>query len=430
MSVKCYDCVKMCKVQTLRALVNQRLSAAVEEIFVVFERTIAEYEEELSRAKEENERQRQLLDAGFKKPEVVLHRADAGEDHPPPEQAEWNSEMEQEEPQPFHITALVEEPEPPHIKEEEEDHSISQEGEHLEVLEEFPVIGVTVKSEDDEGESEEEREVEPPSSSSTQHMTTEADGDHCGGSQAHNLLAPLSDSDDTTSHSPDTDDEDSEADMTCHTDNTRWKCDNIFDNQGNLKKHMQNHAGEKPFACSVCSKRFSQIENLNRHTTIHTIHTGVKPFACSICGKGFSQQSNLKEHARKHTGKKHFPCLVCGKKFIYKSKLKTHTRIHTGEKPFSCTVCGKCFSQKANLHTHTRVHTGEKPFPCTMCGKRFSQKDVLIRHTRIHTGEKPFCCTVCGKSFSRKITLMVHKRTHARERNVECVSSVSQIKQT
>ncbi|XP_055083901.1 uncharacterized protein LOC129456909 [Periophthalmus magnuspinnatus] len=46
----------MSKGQTLRALVNERLTAAAEEIFALFERTIAEYEEELCRSKEENQR--------------------------------------------------------------------------------------------------------------------------------------------------------------------------------------------------------------------------------------------------------------------------------------------------------------------------------------------------------------------------------------
>ena len=58
----------------LRASVTQRLTAAAEEIFVLFERSIAEYEEELSRSKEENERQRKLLDAVFN-PQLQLHRA-------------------------------------------------------------------------------------------------------------------------------------------------------------------------------------------------------------------------------------------------------------------------------------------------------------------------------------------------------------------
>ncbi|XP_061748393.1 uncharacterized protein LOC133546626 isoform X2 [Nerophis ophidion] len=59
------------------------------------ERTIAEYKEELSRTKEENERLRQLLEAVFKKPQVVLHRTDLNKEHLPHEQ--------EEEPQPHHI---------------------------------------------------------------------------------------------------------------------------------------------------------------------------------------------------------------------------------------------------------------------------------------------------------------------------------------
>ena len=48
----------MSKVQTLRVFVKQRLTAAAEEIFELFERTIAEYEEELCR------QSRLLQDAG------------------------------------------------------------------------------------------------------------------------------------------------------------------------------------------------------------------------------------------------------------------------------------------------------------------------------------------------------------------------------
>lgn len=77
MSVNCCDYrVKMCKVEMLRAMLNARLSAAVEEIFGVVARTIAEYEEELSRTKEENERQRQLLDAVFR-PQEEPHKTGA-----------------------------------------------------------------------------------------------------------------------------------------------------------------------------------------------------------------------------------------------------------------------------------------------------------------------------------------------------------------
>ncbi|XP_029289017.1 uncharacterized protein LOC115009274 isoform X3 [Cottoperca gobio] len=92
----------MSKVEMLRLLVNERLTAAAEEIFGLFERTIAEYEEELSRSKEETERHRKLLDAVLK-PEVRLHRAvlsaDVQQDPEPPhiEEQLWSSQGRVEE---------------------------------------------------------------------------------------------------------------------------------------------------------------------------------------------------------------------------------------------------------------------------------------------------------------------------------------------
>ncbi|XP_061746957.1 zinc finger protein 37 homolog isoform X4 [Nerophis ophidion] len=271
----------------------------------------------------------------------------------------------------------------PHIKEEEEEHSISQEGDHLEGLVEFPVTSVPVKSEDDEvkGEGEERGGAEPPSSSSTQHMTTEADGDHCGGSQADKLLAPLSDSEDTTSHSPYTDDEDSKDDKTCHTDNTHFKC-------------------------SLCDKTFKLPCYLKRHMRIHT---GEKPFICSICGKSFTHSQHLIRRIRTHTGEKPFSCLTCGKGFIHSHDLKVHIRTRTGEKPFSCSICGKGFTQSQTLKRHMRTHTGEKLHSCSICNRSFCQRSTLRSHMRRHSGEKVLSCSVCGESFSFKKQCEKHK---------------------
>ncbi|XP_030287037.1 uncharacterized protein LOC115589967 isoform X8 [Sparus aurata] len=67
----------MSKVQILRSLVKQRLTAAAEEICALFERTIAEYEEELCRSTEQNQRHRNLLDSALT-PQLRLHRAGRG----------------------------------------------------------------------------------------------------------------------------------------------------------------------------------------------------------------------------------------------------------------------------------------------------------------------------------------------------------------
>ncbi|XP_061819598.1 uncharacterized protein [Nerophis lumbriciformis] len=350
----------MCKVEMLRVLVKQRLTAAVEEIFVVLERTIAEYEEELSRTKEENERQRQLLDALFNKHQ----QTDVRQKPISPEQKEWSSSMEEGEPQ------------PPNIKEEEE--------EHLEGLKEFPVI---VKSEDEDDE-EEQREAERPGSSSTQHMTREGDG---GASQAD--LAPLSDSENTTS--ADTDDE---AAQTRHADNTHLKCshcDKTFGKKRNLTRHMRRHTDNRCWKCSQCGKTFSKKGNLTVHTRI--IHAGEKPFRCAICGKQFSTKSNMTTHTRTHSGgadDARFRCSQCDKTFIAKAFLIRHTRSHTGEKPFACSVCDKRFTRHDYMKRHRVMHTGEKPYCCSICGRGFYVSSALLKHTRTHTGEKVLSCSV------------------------------------
>ena len=68
----------MSKLELLRLLITQRLTEAAEEIFGVFGRTMAEYEEEISRSKLEIDRQRRLLELSVK-PRVSLQAGGPGE---------------------------------------------------------------------------------------------------------------------------------------------------------------------------------------------------------------------------------------------------------------------------------------------------------------------------------------------------------------
>ncbi|XP_026005117.1 uncharacterized protein LOC143413501 isoform X2 [Maylandia zebra] len=63
----------MPSVQYLREFINERLTAAAEQIFLEFEKTIVQYEEEI-------DRQRRLLDITWK-PQIKLHRTDVPQQH-------------------------------------------------------------------------------------------------------------------------------------------------------------------------------------------------------------------------------------------------------------------------------------------------------------------------------------------------------------
>ncbi|XP_054628538.1 zinc finger protein 37-like isoform X3 [Dunckerocampus dactyliophorus] len=379
-------------------------------------------------------------------------------------------------------TLKQEDPQPPHVKKEEEELWITQEGECFlgpkeANLTKLPLTGVSVKTEDDEDKppessqlhhspSEEHRGAKPPSSRSPQHMTTEADGDHCGGSQADKLLAPLSDSDDTTSHSSEDEDRDGtqeplssdtdcEGDMRTHTQNKHSECSKKKKGKkcvtcsvcakSHLTRHMPKHTSERPFACSLCGKSYSYRRGLTYHMLTHTgekpfgcsvcghrffqksrmvthmrKHTGEKPYSCSVCAKNFSSKPNLTHHMlKKHTGVKHFDCSVCGKRFQSKSSMVSHMTTHTREKRFSCSICGKIYSYKRSLTYHMATHR-EKPFGCSICGQRFFYKSVMVSHVRKHTGEKPFGCSVCGQRFPRKSSMVSHMAKHTGQKPFGC----------
>uniref|UniRef100_A0A8C6K683 C2H2-type domain-containing protein n=1 Tax=Nothobranchius furzeri TaxID=105023 RepID=A0A8C6K683_NOTFU len=307
----------MSSAQSLREFIRERLTAAAAEIFSEFEQTIVRYEEEI-------DRQRRLLEISWK-PQINVHRIELPQHHV------WEKEevlTDQQFCTKETSTSLDQkEPEPPLIKEEQQEHCIRQHEGSFILKQENLTIVKTSPDETDRCEPEPDRN-KPLCQSSTEAENQDQDG-HLNENSAPN------------SH----------------------------DEPTQNKRRQQTKDHRNGVSC----------RKIKRHKTAPRDE---RPFKCKTCGNSFSSKGVLTVHLRTHTGEKPFRCNTCGKCFSQRNNLTTHMRTHTGEKPFRCNTCGKCFSQSNNLTDHIRTHTGEKPYLCKTCGKRFSAKSGLTSHIK------------------------------------------------
>ncbi|XP_042344653.1 zinc finger protein with KRAB and SCAN domains 8-like isoform X2 [Plectropomus leopardus] len=375
---------KMSSVEYLREFVNKRLTAAAEEILGAFKTTIVQYEEEL-------DRQRRLLDVIWK-PQIHLHRIGLPQQHVF-KQEELPADQQlrvQERSSSLH----QEDPEPPRIKEEQEELCTSQEGEQLVLKQETDAFMLTCEESDhsedqtlslnpDEtlSEAEKQSSVKMPVISS---VVSESHSDH-------QLLSHTFKSQDREGG------EHGDAGSTRNT---------------NKKQRKQHHK---------CNSKTKNVSNPTLSAFHRSTGTNKKSLKCDTCGKAFRYNSDLQRHLMTHTGETPYPCITCEKSFKQKSVLIAHMRIHTGEKPFTCKACGKGFRRNHDLIVHNRrAHTGEKPYLCRICGKRYCDSSDMAKHVRSHTakGRSLIFAKYVGddySSLSNPTMSTIHHKTHTGE---------------
>ncbi|KAK7898478.1 hypothetical protein WMY93_019331 [Mugilogobius chulae] len=155
----------MSKKQILKALVNERLNAAAEEIFALFERVIAEYEEELRLSKAEIHKKYEVLPSALN-PRVLLHRLQTDQTSSLSPDVGLDSGLDQI------ITQIKEEPEEDLVGQEE-----------LKQLQNIPELNVCVKTEESfslllQSQTVNKEEAQAEEISSHLHTDTEELTDH------------------------------------------------------------------------------------------------------------------------------------------------------------------------------------------------------------------------------------------------------------
>lgn len=89
-------------------------------------------------------------------------------------------------------------------------------------------------------------------------------------------------------------------------------CDKKVNRKSELRGHIKriHEKSKKQYVCSSCTFATALKSTLNLH--LREQHSGERPFKCNICSQSYRSRNVLQEHIRRHNKEKQ-TCKDCGK---------------------------------------------------------------------------------------------------------------------
>ncbi|XP_065144213.1 uncharacterized protein [Paramisgurnus dabryanus] len=175
------------------------------------------------------------------------------------------------------------------------------------------------------------------------------------------------------------------------------QCSLQFRFLNSYKEHMFDHAGQRPYACPLCPKTFIQEKSLHAHQ--YESHKLCESLKCDVCSKTFSSLRNLIKHSLLHNGSTSHVCLLCSLSFTNTRAFQQHLNTHNGYQglplpdiaskpltfPHKCRTCKACFSTGDLLYAHQICHSRDAKTKVRPESKPTS-KSSNSRHTDEQSG--------------------------------------------
>lgn len=215
-------------------------------------------------------------------------------------------------------------------------------------------------------------------------------------------------------------------DMHLSDDSEKSKNNHRYDSDyynNNYQNHTSNTNSKVRtiFTCTICSKTFNYMHNLETHMKTHV--STQQQFTCTYCSpvRSFAQKRYLRAHMRQM----HLD--------ILNDLADSETRPAKGKYVCEHEGCGKVLSTQRNLDNHNlNTHSDIRRFACGYenCTKRFRYKCDLQRHEREHNGTMFGPCQTCGKMFNHKGNFKRHVKKGYCLGKPEKITSIVPRKQT
>lgn len=167
--------------------------------------------------------------------------------------------------------------------------------------------------------------------------------------------------------------------------------------------------GGEEFECHVCNQKFTKVNHLTRHMTLHR---NVLSHQCEHCEKVFLTPEHLETHMNECHRQKPYACTKCDKIFNRGEHLIRHLKTNHDKETeiHKCSVCEKELGTSEQLGKHIKQHIlKDKRHVCEVCNKAFNRLDNLRTHQRAHTGDVPVrlhLCIYCGKEFNNSSNMV------------------------